>query len=216
MKGCSGPSVNAALLKTSFWNWSRYFVPQGDKKAGSNLRLINRLLLDLSKSHMPFKCIKKENNLIILLTCFNRILFTFPEDPGFHLSLSKGIQNFLHAYFPPCLYSTSFNMVFSLNVRFFSSSSSAPLLCLMKDFFFFSFVLTFFHFWTIQLILMVCFSFVLFVFNFFWEFVLFEQIFFDTLERYVLQLLQKSLNDPKGMISNIFPLFVCIIVILII
>lgn len=144
MKGCSGPSVNAALLKTSFWNWSRYFVPQGDKKAGSNLRLINRLLLDLSKSHMPFKCIKKENNLIILLTCFNRILFTFPEDPGFHLSLSKGIQNFLHAYFPPCLYSTSFNMVFSLNVRFFSSSSSAPLLCLMKDFFFLVLCLHFF------------------------------------------------------------------------
>lgn len=84
---------------------------------------------------MPFKCIKKENNLIMLLTCCNPILFTFPEDPGFHLSSSKGIQNFLHAYSPPCLYPTPFNIVFSLDVRFFSSSS-APLMCLMKDFFF--------------------------------------------------------------------------------
>lgn len=133
MKGCSGPSANAALLKTSFWNWSRYFVPQGDKKVGSNLKLISHLLLDFSKNHMPFKCIKKENNLIILLTCCNPILFTFPEDPGFHLSSSKGTQNLLHTYSPPCLYSPSFNMVFSLDVRFFSSSS-APLLCLHFSF----------------------------------------------------------------------------------
>lgn len=108
MKGCSGPSANAALLKTSFWNWSRYFVPQGDKKVGSNLKLISHLLLDFSKNHMPFKCIKKENNLIILLTCCNPILFTFPEDPGFHLSSSKGTQNLLHTYSPPCLYSPLF------------------------------------------------------------------------------------------------------------